>query len=304
MNKPEHTCKNRQAIVGGQGLEYIPCPACEDEKAYWKLDRKLDVRQTKLINELGKILAKKLKHETGCPASTTIEMGITEFFFMKGVEFDTYQEPIEHDHQEPTEKGTCMSQWLILERLEENNLPLPKYATDHSVGVDFAACLTRPCFLVGLNGKKFPFTALDSKERDYGEHTRKVENPILKVSPHETIMIPLGFKSEFGEQHVLQLHVRSSVGLNGFLLANGTGIVDPDYRGELFVCLYNRTENDLIIKHGQRIAQGVLLEFTRPIIKEDTVSTTVRGEGGFGSTGVMIQEKAADLQPQSEPAEV
>jgi len=303
MNKIEHTCKNRQAIVGGQGLEYIPCPACEDEKAYWKLDRKLEVRQTKLINELSKILAKKLKHETGCPASTKIEMGITEFFFMKGVEFDTYQEPIEHDHQE---KGTCMSQWLILERLEENDLPLPKYATKYSVGVDFAACLTRPCFLVGQNGKKFPFTTLDNRERywhEEGKSPQKADNPELRVGPRETIMIPLGFKSEFGEQYVLQLHVRSSVGLNGFLLANGTGIVDPDYRGELFVCLYNRTSEDLIIKHGQRIAQGILLGFTQPIIKEDAVSETKRGEGGFGSTGVMVQDKAADLQPQPEPAE-
>lgn len=187
-----------------------------------------------------------------------------------------------------------MSQWLILERLENNDLPLPQYATDRSVGVDFSACLTRPCLLVDHKNNKVPFMACSEMDR---KHFHKGEtppapssSPLLTIRPSETIMVPLGFKSEFGEDYVLAIHARSSTGLRGLMLANGTGIVDPDYRGELFACFFNRTNENLSIKHGQRVVQGILLQFERPVIKEGEVNTTQRGEGGFGSTGTMVRQ--------------
>jgi dUTP pyrophosphatase len=159
-----------------------------------------------------------------------------------------------------------MIEWLNLERLPGNDLPLPDYQTEHSAGIDFAACLTRQC-----------------KTSD--RQLRPLDVNALVFNPNETIMVPLGFKCEFDPTYVLQLHVRSSIGLAGFQLANGTGIVDPDYRGELFACLYNRTNEHLIIKHGQRIVQGILLTAMRLIVQESCVSNTQRGENGFGSTG-------------------
>jgi len=165
-----------------------------------------------------------------------------------------------------------MSQWLILERLENNDLELPKYATDYAAGVDFAACLTRPGFVYvddHNDSVKFPMEA----------------STIIEFEPHQTRMIPLGFKCEFGERYVLTMHVRSSIGLKGFILANGTGIIDPDYRGELFACMFNKTNHKRTIKHGQRIVQGVLLKFERPVITEREVGDTKRGEKGFGSSG-------------------
>ena len=162
-----------------------------------------------------------------------------------------------------------MSEWLILERLEGNDLPLPKFATDSSAGMDFAACLTRTAYRIEADGTKTPIPGSSS----------------IMLESHETVMIPLGFKCEFGEQYVLTLHVRSSVGLQGFLLANGTGIIDPDYRGDLFACMFNRTTHNLVIEHGQRIVQGILIAFNQPVISEGTVGMTKRGEKGFGSSG-------------------
>lgn len=207
-----------------------------------------------------------------------------------------------------------MTEWLKLERLELNDLPLPKYESEASAGVDFAACLTRPCkrisqggshkdaesFLVGRNDSRILLNKIDQDKnwqtisQGFEEHRRSIY-----VNPGETIMIPLGFKSEFGRAYVLQIHVRSSAGLSGLFLANGTGIVDPDYRGELFACVYNRNLTVPIpISHGQRVVQGVLLQFRQAIITEETVDKTERGDGGFGSTGDIIKSEEPEPAPQ------
>lgn len=267
---------------------------------YWKQDRKLDAPATTVINELGKILAKKIRDPGGCPIQTLIEVGITEFLFERKIEFGKYLESPPYKQEPP------MSEWLILERLPHNDLPLPQYGTARSMGCDFAACLTRPCTQVESSGKK-KFLVNGNSRTYFNENIPELDgdpNAVrgLEINPGETIMVPLGFKCEFGDLCVLHLHVRSSIGLNGFLLANGTGIIDPDYRGELFACMYNRTDQPQSIVHGQRIVQGILVECQRPVITEAAVSNTARGEGGFGSTGTMIQERAKDLQPQSKPA--
>ena len=198
---------------------------------------------------------------------------------------------------QPSQEDPPMTQWLKLERLQDNDLPLPKYESASAAGIDFSACLTRQCKLVVPGGGKREFHALKDGRRYYTDtnmpsslvmrenHPENTCDYVLNVLPHETVMVPLGFKAEFGISYVLKIHLRSSVGLAGFLLANGTGIIDPDYRGELFACVYNRTDMQLPIKHGQRIVQGVLLQFSAPAVVEGTVSETKRDAGGFGSTG-------------------
>jgi dUTP pyrophosphatase len=102
-------------------------------------------------------------------------------------------------------------------------------------------------------------------------------------------MVPLGLKTEFGQSYVLMLHVRSSTGMRGLELANQTGIIDPDYRGELWAVVYNRNrETPIIVEHGDRLVQGVMLAFNQAIIEEANVCETDRGEGGFGSTGTKL----------------
>lgn len=199
-----------------------------------------------------------------------------------------------------------MVQFLTLERLEENSLPVPRYGTPHSAGLDFAACLTRPCMAVESgSGNKTRFWVIPSTHcNDSGVdavYSRTECAPILNVdsilelslAPDETVLVPLGWKCAFDNTCVLNMYVRSSVGLRGIVLANGTGIIDPDYRGELFAALTNRTEKPVTIKHGERIVQGILTHFSQGIIKEGKVDETVRGEGGLGSTGKMIQQNPA-----------
>lgn len=167
---------------------------------------------------------------------------------------------------------------LTLERLEDNDLPLPQYGTEQSAGIDFGACLTRQCYYSYNNEKS---TAPD-KWFDKTSDILKLHLPANMV-----VMIPLGFKCSFEtlQQSVLQLHVRSSSWNKGFMLANTTGIVDQDYRGELFITVRNLGHNDLIIEHGQKIVQGVITPIYRPQIKEGIVDKTTRGDKGFGSTG-------------------
>jgi dUTP pyrophosphatase len=85
----------------------------------------------------------------------------------------------------------------------------------------------------------------------------------------------------------IKIHSRSGHGFkNGIRLANCQGVIDSDYRGEMFVKLTNDTDDDFPVKAGDRIAQGEL----QPVLKAefvlaDTLSETSRGAGGFGSTG-------------------
>jgi deoxyuridine 5'-triphosphate nucleotidohydrolase len=206
--------------------------------------------------------------------------------------------------------------WLTLERLDRNDLPQPRYQTLQSAGLDFAACLTRPCFLVEpgsgvkrefkVDGEYWswkdtglvlsdPFTGQKSKAtQDY--ETLADRDAVLVIHPGETVMIPLGFKSSFSTMAHLQIHVRSSTGLRGLVLANGTGIVDADYRGELFAVVRNVSPVPVRVKHGERIVQGILTHSSQAIIKEGPVDETERGTGGFGSTGV------SNVTRQPEPA--
>jgi len=197
-----------------------------------------------------------------------------------------------------------MSEWIKFERLCGNDLPLPQYETKYSAGMDFAACLKRPCFEIGTSKAAFIPTMKGSVERyelsedeakswettegyliEKEKHGLGLLNPSIVIEPDEVIMASLGFKCEFDSKYLLNLHVRSSIGIKGFMLANGTGIVDPDYRGELFALMWNRTKSHIIISHGQRIVQGVLTKFSQSIIQQNTVSESIRGENGFGSTG-------------------
>lgn len=182
----------------------------------------------------------------------------------------------------PQHEGN-MTVWLTLEPLPDNDLNLPGYATPHSAGVDFSACLTRPCKHVDAHGTKTDFYVNDA-----GIRTKTFEipsKPKLILPCNETVMISLGYKCEFNNGFVLQLFVRSSMGARGLMLANAVGIVDSDYRGELFACVFNRNIEPITIEHGQRIVQGVLTPCYQAIIKNDKVNETVRGTGGFGSTG-------------------
>lgn len=107
--------------------------------------------------------------------------------------------------------------------------------------------------------------------------------------------IPAGGTSTFGtgiaaaipEGYVGLVFVRSSLGVKyGVTLANGTGVIDAGYRGEIMVCLRNDSPLGVLINRGQRIVQMVTVPVNlTPWAEVEHLNTTERGEGGFGSTG-------------------
>lgn len=109
----------------------------------------------------------------------------------------------------------------------------------------------------------------------------------IKVKPQSSTLIPTGISLAFSNNYEIQIRPRSGLALrNNISVLNTPGTVDSDYRGEIKVIIYNHGNEDFIINNGDRIAQMVL----SPVIKinfEETnnLPDTVRGQGGFGSTG-------------------
>lgn len=98
-----------------------------------------------------------------------------------------------------------------------------------------------------------------------------------------------GLAFEIPEDHVMLIFSRSGHGFkNGVRLSNCVGVIDSDYRGELGVKLHNEGDfKSLEVNPGDRIAQGMIIKYDRVQFEELTeLSTTERGDGGFGSTGV------------------
>ncbi len=142
---------------------------------------------------------------------------------------------------------------VLIKRLSEN-VPMPAYATEGSAGMDLSANIKEPLLL-----KK---------------------GAMAKVPTGIAIALP-------DAEHVAYVYARSGLGIkHGITLSNGVGVVDSDYRGEICVGLINLGPEDYTIFPGERIAQMVIAPVTRASLTEVLeLPETLRGEGGFGSTG-------------------
>ena len=107
------------------------------------------------------------------------------------------------------------------------------------------------------------------------------------IPPHHTVKIGTGLAFALPEGTCGAVFARSGLASKQDLRpANCVGVVDSDYRGECFIALHNDGTQERTIRHGDRIAQLVLLPFLPMEFEEvDALSETARGEGGFGSTG-------------------
>ncbi len=140
-----------------------------------------------------------------------------------------------------------------IKKLREN-AQSPKYQTPDSAAADLHACLDGP----------------------------------LTVLPGERVRVPTGIAIEYEDKNVVAvICARSGLSAkHGIALANGIGVVDPDYRGELLVSVVNLSDTPYTFTDGERIAQLLLLPIIRGEFEiADTLSDTERGSGGFGSTG-------------------
>ena len=109
----------------------------------------------------------------------------------------------------------------------------------------------------------------------------------VTIKPHETVLIHTGISVEVPEGYAGLIYARSGLASKkGLAPANKVGVVDSDYRGEVMVALHNHGDKEQVISSGERIAQFVITPFLKAeFAVAETLTDTVRGDGGFGSTG-------------------
>ena len=113
-----------------------------------------------------------------------------------------------------------------------------------------------------------------------------IEEPI-RIAPNSSYLVPTGLSMAFSEDYEVQIRPRSGLAAKkSITVLNTPGTIDSDYRGEIKIILFNHSSENFMINNNDRIAQMVLV----PIIKMELEETnelpeTIRGKGGFGSTG-------------------
>ena len=117
-----------------------------------------------------------------------------------------------------------------------------------------------------------------------------IQNPI-SLKPHYSCLVPTGISVAFPSEFEIQIRPRSGLAAkNSISVLNTPGTIDSDYRGEIKVILYNHGDSDFLINNKDRIAQIILTPVIKMNLEEtDNLPETIRGEGGFGSTGKWVQ---------------
>jgi|TARA_X000001036_G_scaffold436726_1_gene480452 dUTP pyrophosphatase len=141
---------------------------------------------------------------------------------------------------------------VLIKKLNPN-VELPAYKTEGSSGMDLMAFIEEP----------------------------------IKISPNCTYLVPTGLSLAFPHEYEVQIRPRSGLAIKSSItVLNTPGTIDSDYRGEIKVILINHGTKDFFVNNKDRIAQMVLTPVIKIDFEEtDTLPDTVRGEGGFGSTG-------------------
>ena len=141
---------------------------------------------------------------------------------------------------------------ILIKKLN-SKVKLPSYKTDGSSGMDLMAFIDKP----------------------------------ISILPQKSKLIPTGLSIAIPDNTEVQIRPRSGLAAkNNISVLNTPGTVDSDYRGELKVILYNHGNKEFIINNEDRIAQMVLLPIIKANLEEvQALPETIRGKGGFGSTG-------------------
>lgn len=109
----------------------------------------------------------------------------------------------------------------------------------------------------------------------------------ISIKPHETVLVKTGIALEVPNGYAGLIYARSGLATKrGLAPANKVGVIDSDYRGEVMVALHNHTNEEKIVEANERIAQLVIAPYMKAnfeVVEE--LSDTIRGDGGFGSTG-------------------
>jgi dUTP pyrophosphatase len=145
---------------------------------------------------------------------------------------------------------------LNIEIINNSPFDLPEYQTLGSAGMDLRADLS------------------------------KMPNKIISLPPLARVLVPTGLYIAVPQGYEAQIRPRSGLALKkGLSIPNAPGTIDSDYRGEIGIILVNLSDQDIIIAHGERVAQMVVARYERVQWQAtDTLDHTARGAGGFGST--------------------
>ena len=160
-------------------------------------------------------------------------------------------------------------------KMNEDVTP-PKFATDGSACFDICANIEE-----NVSITVYRMSNLKVKV--------KPDNIRFRIAPADRVLVPTGLIFDIPEGHSVRLHTRSSVSLKkGLIMPNGEGIIDSDYYHQTFVMLYNASADEVLIKDGDRIAQGELIKTYEYEIEEteNVPEQKTNRVGGFGSTGV------------------
>ena len=116
-----------------------------------------------------------------------------------------------------------------------------------------------------------------------------IKKPI-NIKPKTSSLIPTGLTVAFSKNYEIQIRPRSGLAAkNNISVLNTPGTIDSDYRGEIKVILYNHGNDDFTINNGDRIAQMILAPVVKIELEEtNSLPETIRGKGGFGSTGKWV----------------
>lgn len=143
---------------------------------------------------------------------------------------------------------------LVVKIVNKSKHNLPAYATEYSAGMDLKADIDEP----------------------------------IALKPFERVFFPTGLYIALPKGYEAQIRSRSGLGCKyGVNVAQGIGTVDSDYRGEIKVCLVNLSNENFVVNPGERIAQMVVAKHEIvEWVEVAELDSTVRGEGGFGHTGI------------------
>ena len=141
---------------------------------------------------------------------------------------------------------------VLIKRLNPK-VELPKYKTEGSSGLDLMAFIDKP----------------------------------INLPPKESVLVPTGISVAISDDLEIQIRPRSGLAAKfNISVLNTPGTIDSDYRGEIKVILFNHGKDEFIINNKDRIAQMVLTPVHKMDLEEvENLPDTLRGKGGFGSTG-------------------
>lgn len=171
---------------------------------------------------------------------------------------------------------------------------LPQRATEQASCYDIQACLHGEIAVYFKGGK-----GVKSIDNDDDSGVQRIV-----VRPRERVAVPTGFILNIPEGYEVKLYARSGLSLkNGISLSNSVGVIDCDYKDELYVTVINNSDDVFILKDGMRIAQFEMVKKSPFDIAETTtkpVATTDR-KGGLGSTGTATKVEAKEEVEKEQP---